>query len=171
MALAAAGVAERLPARLDRPARTSTGRASGRKSSISQARTNGPLGLEPGDPVAEQPDGRLVHAVRHQRRHLAAAALREAVQQDRAFRCPGATSMALPRPKVSCCGRAPRRFIFSRGVARASSIFALPPPASTWQTEQLTCRYARARRSRSCAASRGIDEPVEVLRRPSARRW
>ena len=33
----------------------------------------GLLGLEPGDPVADQPDGLLVDPVRHQRRHLPAA--------------------------------------------------------------------------------------------------
>ena len=32
------------------------------------------------------------------------------------------------------------RLIFSRAVVTFNSILALPPPAATWHTEQLTCK-------------------------------
>ena len=53
---------------------------------------------------------------------------------------PGATSIALVMPNVSCCGRAFKSSILSRGVESVSCIRELPPPASTWHTEQFTCR-------------------------------
>ena len=125
--------------RCDRAAASSSN-AGSRSASLPLAHER-PRRLEAGDPLAHQRNGRVVDALAP--RAAASGRGRDArvgaSSTDRSG-SPGATSIALAMPNVSCCGRASMSSILSRGVARPSSMRALPPPAATWQTEQLTCR-------------------------------
>ena len=75
---------------------------------------------------------------------------------------PGGPGRRAGRPAGRTCRAAASRRARAScpaAVVNSSSIWALPPPASTWQCAQLACRYDRARTVRSLGRRRGRRAP------------